>query len=171
MTSPPRTPKRRARMTKKENPDAPVIIDSLALATDWDALPSLTKILTKGPPTEVRWHLDPMGRLLLGGNLLPPIMSTWLGKALIAIAGGADANEALHVAGNKQITVSQIAKEEYLVEALHRQGMSIDEAMGVVSRMDWGLWNADWRVRLRPRDKDGNDQRETLKKRLKRSRK
>jgi hypothetical protein len=107
-----------------------------------------------------------MGRMLLGGNLLSPIESTWLGNALIAIAGGANANKALRVTGKKRNTVVQIAKERYLVKALREQGMTRDEALGVVSRLNWSSFDIDWDGKLL-----NVDRKAALVQRLKRSRK
>ncbi len=108
-------------------------------ATELHAVPmTMTEILTKGTPREVREFLCGQGSLLRAGAPLPKPVAEWLGAALEAIGRGEDANRALRVKksapGPQPIGIHERAMIEHQIAGLVEQGKSHRDAMGIVQR-------------------------------------
>ena len=128
-----------------------------------DTIPTINDELTEGTVVEVREHLRSIGERLKWGNveLLMPAEYTWLGKALIAIAGGVDANKALRVKGKKKYGPRYILGMPFLIEELRRQGMTKKDATALCARLEYQ--KGKWRLRDDPNDTAGDALEQLLK--------
>lgn len=108
-----------------------------------DEPPTMTEILTKGSSREVREFLGEQGALMRAGAPLPAPVAEWLGAALEAIGCGADANRALRVPTGKRARQAMGVREraviEHQIDDLVRQGVSRQDAMGIVERYRMAL--------------------------------
>ncbi|MFA7604457.1 MAG: hypothetical protein WCY29_15770 [Novosphingobium sp.] len=136
--------------------------------------PTMSEILSKGLPAEVREFLGGQGALMRAGVPLPAPVAEWLGAALEEIGRGGDANRALRVVakqGRDPMGVRELAVVERQIDDLVEQGVSRFDAMSIVER---------YRMALRhdkdPRDLHGRTEEdraaaaERMKKRLSRTR-
>jgi hypothetical protein len=109
--------------------------------------PTMTEILTKGAPEEVREFLSGQGALMRAGAPLPAPMAEWLGAVLEAIGNGADANKALRVKkatrGPQAMGVRERAVIEHQIAGLIGQGVPPDDAYGIVERYRMALRHSD----------------------------
>lgn len=112
-----------------------------------DEPPTMTEILTKGSPREVREFLGEQGALMRAGAALPAPVAEWLGAALEAIGRGADANRALRVPTSKRARqatgVREQAVAKHQIADLVRQGVSREDAAGIVERYRMALRHED----------------------------
>lgn len=112
-----------------------------------DEPPTMTEVLTKGSPAEVREFLGGQGALMRAGAPLPAPVAEWLGAALEAIGRGDDANRALRVPVGKRarqgMGVRELAVIEHQIDDLVRQGVSREDAMGIVERYRMALRHDD----------------------------
>jgi hypothetical protein len=103
-----------------------------------DAAPplSITDVLTRGTPAEVREQLNLAAGLLAGGGHLDAPTSRWLAAALGRIALGVDANAALRVKGNggNRNGVQAVHALRHQLDHLKGQGASEREALRLIAR-------------------------------------
>jgi hypothetical protein len=116
-------------------------------ATGRNESPTMTEILSKGSPAEVREVLGGQGALMQAGAPLPAPVAEWLGAALEAIGRGEDANLALRVAqaarGRPPTGVRKRAAIEHQIADLVRQGVSRKDAAGIVERYRIAMRHSD----------------------------
>lgn len=137
--------------------------------------PTMTEILTKGSPREVREFLGGQGALIRAGAPLPAPVAEWLGAALEAIGRGADANRALRVAAARRgppgSEVRDLAVIVRQVTDLIRQGVLHEDALGIVERYRMAQRHSDDPDALHGWEKDEHEQAaRRLRERLRRSR-
>jgi len=109
---------------------------------------TMTEILANGSPREVREFLGDQGALLRAGAPLPAPVAEWLGAALEAIGGGADANLALRLSTGKRgrslkLSARELADVERQIDDLVGQGVTRFDAMGIVERYRIALRHDD----------------------------
>lgn len=131
---------------KPRPPKSPDTIPDYVLdGTGAHDAPTMTEILTKGAPKEVREFLREQSTLIREGIPLPAPVAEWLAAALEAITRDEDpedANAALRVKktarGPQPIGIRERAVIEHQIAGLVEQGVSPEDARGIVERFNPG---------------------------------